>query len=843
MAIVNGTPGPDTLTSSGNDRLDAGAGSDRLRPALGADHVLGGSGSDTLVIEWSSIKVDTVLEASGSLATGYDGRMSFVDDSGTLPGAAWVREAEHSAFGVRDVASPLTYNGYHWLSNGFVASDQPAVRDLYRSHDGITWELVNAATPYEGYAHLVAFQGEMWALGRESWHSTDGVRWQKVPSLPRGDDLFPIQAWVFDDRMWVADDIGVWSSADGATWTHESALPAGRRQGYSATVFDDHIYLMGGFSLEAAPTPEIWRPEYTSHNDVWRSADGVTWTRVLEHAPWSNRVYHGALVHEGNLYVVGGLRSADLVNMDDVWMSPDGERWYQIESPVSFTPRHGQTLYSIGDSIISAAGHNYGIRNDIWSLETAQQFSHVDFTAIERFEVIAGSGADVITTGDHSDIVHAGAGNDTIAAGAGNDVVAAGAGEDRIDGGARLYHIGGTMSFGDVDADGDTDVIESSGYTTNRFSAEAGSLFLDQLGRIGGYVGDRLADVTGDGLADLVQLHASGRIYVSASDGDGFDRYRLWGHGARGDDSLVDLNGDGRTDVAELHGNGFIYGWLSNGSGFNARTEWGWGVRPGDRFADVNGDGAADVVEPHQNGNIYVWLSGAASASPFAIWGNGSRPSDILGDVNGDGRDDLIEPNENGNIYVWTSNGSGFDPYRVWGRGARPSDRLADLSGDGKADLVETHENGNVYVWVSNGTGFSPYAIWASGVPSDSAFGDFNGDGKIDLLARDASGHASAWLSTGSSLVQVLQPDDDVLTGGPGADVFRFGTSSGHDVITDFEEVDFLDLRETSVASYSALLQAATDTPAGLSIAFDDTIVDLRGVTESSLHADGFLFA
>jgi Ca2+-binding RTX toxin-like protein len=58
MAIINGTPGNDTLTGgnsndvidglAGNDRLDGGAGSDTLQGGAGNDLVLGGAGNDSL---------------------------------------------------------------------------------------------------------------------------------------------------------------------------------------------------------------------------------------------------------------------------------------------------------------------------------------------------------------------------------------------------------------------------------------------------------------------------------------------------------------------------------------------------------------------------------------------------------------------------------------------------------------------------------------------------------------------------------------------------------------------------------------------------------------------------
>jgi hypothetical protein len=55
----------------------------------------------------------------------------------------------------------------------------------------------------------------------------------------------------------------------------QSNLPS--RVFYGAVVHGGKVWLMGGFGGKGY------------FNDVWSSPDAVYWTRVLEHAPWSPR--------------------------------------------------------------------------------------------------------------------------------------------------------------------------------------------------------------------------------------------------------------------------------------------------------------------------------------------------------------------------------------------------------------------------------------------------------------------------------------------------------------------------------------------------------------------------
>jgi len=60
------------------------------------------------------------------------------------------------------------------------------------------------------------------------------------------------------------------------------------------------------------------------------------------------------------------------------------------------------------------------------------------------------------------------------------------------------------------------------------------------------------------------------------SNGAGFNDYAVWGRGARPQDQLADVNGDGRADVVQLHLNGNAYVWLSTGTSFSTPPTMAW---------------------------------------------------------------------------------------------------------------------------------------------------------------------------------------------------------------------------------------------------------------------------
>jgi len=144
-----------------------------------------------------------------------------------------------------------------------------------------------------------------------------------------------IEGW---DYTWSQHDIG--SGYDGVL--DFTLMSAGKsikpRSGHASAIFDGALWVFGGYD------PNVRGDQSPYLADVWRSEDGRTWTNVTDDAPWKGRRGHQVLVFNGKLYLVGGYRvqMKDGVAcggaVNDVWRSADGVTWEEIK-PASYKTR------------------------------------------------------------------------------------------------------------------------------------------------------------------------------------------------------------------------------------------------------------------------------------------------------------------------------------------------------------------------------------------------------------------------------------------------------------------------------------------------------------------------
>lgn len=282
---------------------------------------------------------------------------------------SWVRVVDKAAFSPRDTAEGVVFRDKMWLSNGYVAGGK-LVRDLWSSGDGVKWDLMTDPTPYDGYSEMVVYDGKMWAVKGSVWNSSDGMSWKLVsPKTPFGVRGYG-ELVVFRGRMWqLGSGKDVWNTADGVQWDRASAdAPFGPRYGSAVAVYQDKLWLMGGATIQPSTPPEKHYPKYTTHNDVWCSSDGVKWTRVLEHAPWAERMWFVAQVYAGKLWILGGFSNRKSVNFAEAWCTEDGKTWQQYKSAPMFSPRHEVTPYVFDGSLWVVDGNMWPLMNDVWRL-------------------------------------------------------------------------------------------------------------------------------------------------------------------------------------------------------------------------------------------------------------------------------------------------------------------------------------------------------------------------------------------------------------------------------------------------------------------------------------------
>ncbi|NLJ34731.1 MAG: hypothetical protein GX358_00645 [candidate division WS1 bacterium] len=322
-----------------------------------------------------SITLSAILLASGAMAQNDAPATDAERHLGPLHGkGAWELITEEAAFSPRDTAEPLVYDGKMWISNGYYHGNI-LTRDLWSSTDGVTWTSVNEDTPYTGYSEMVAYDGKMWAIKGGVWTSTDGIEWTEVlEEAPFGVRAYG-ETVVFQDKIWqLGSGAGVWNTTDGVNWTRVlDDAPYSKRSACAVGVHDGKLWLCGGRVGVPNDPPEKGYESVTTYNDVWCSEDGVNWTRVLEHAPWSPRMWFVAETYRGYLWIFGGYDNVNNQNLGDVWYTKDGVTWYEFVSDPQWAARHEPTTYVYDDSLWMVAGNTWPVVNDVWRLTLPQE--------------------------------------------------------------------------------------------------------------------------------------------------------------------------------------------------------------------------------------------------------------------------------------------------------------------------------------------------------------------------------------------------------------------------------------------------------------------------------------
>jgi hypothetical protein len=286
------------------------------------------------------------------------------------PTANWDLVAEKRPFPARDSAGELVFDGFLWLFGGYIPK---VINDLWRSRDGVTWEQM-PDVPATGGINIPlrwVHDGRMWITSQagELLASRDGRTWDLVTKNAPWVGRKNCGSVAFQGRMWVIGGSSsvfhndVWSSADGIHWTCEleHAPWCPRHLWDNVVVHRGRIFVLGGGVQRYHPSK--------SHRDVWSSADGRNWDLVCDQAPWLGRQWGSCVSYRDRLWVLGGYRSEpSWTNLNDVWHSPDGSRWQQLETTRIWSPRHEISPYVHDGKLWVVAGNAWPLMNDVWSL-------------------------------------------------------------------------------------------------------------------------------------------------------------------------------------------------------------------------------------------------------------------------------------------------------------------------------------------------------------------------------------------------------------------------------------------------------------------------------------------
>ncbi|MBK9334562.1 MAG: VCBS repeat-containing protein [Ignavibacteria bacterium] len=312
---------------------------------------------------------------------------------------------------------------------------------------------------------------------------------------------------------------------------------------------------------------------------------------------------------------------------------------------------------------------------------------------------------------------------------------------------------GGYIRSGDLDGDGDIDiVINNSFYKNNGSAVFTLSTTLNHYGR------PDLFDADNDGDLDIF-LSNNGTIYFYLNDGLGNFTYistfsgSVWAFG--------DLTGNGYIDIAYFVNNGEVKMLMNTNGIFNPAQSYsllGLCVNTGDYYdnlliEDFNNDGSMDVM------SISGWISGNSITFYDACrnfnnlsndgYGNftvqdayfhfSSRHGPIIFsmgdsksfDFNGDGKVDICSP-----LLQLINAGSGsFSDTGTFNPFINSLD--FDFNGDGFIDICAIFI-GNLERYQNNGIGEFTLSVenYNYSLSFGSASGDFDGDGDIDMVMK-----------------------------------------------------------------------------------------------------------
>jgi len=308
----------------------------------------------------------------------------------------------------------------------------------------------------------------------------------------------------------------------------------------------------------------------------------------------------------------------------------------------------------------------------------------------------------------------------------------------------------GNYEAGDVDNDGDIDLVVANNNTVSVYANNGSGTFAAITGNFFQGTGSasvtKMADLNGDGKKDLI----------------------------------VGNGGSGATDSSQV--------WVNTGTTGNASFAYSRGLTPNPSrnsiaVGDLNGDGFIDIVTGGGSWSAQVFHNNNNNGSFTQVasppgYGGGV----MLIDWNQDGKLDYMNYdayNNYGLRYI-LNNGSGiFTATATILLQSAPSNhcRLADLNGDGFLDAVLSNWGGNALAYLSNGCALtlqSPCNYSLGRADNYVTLADYNGDGTTDIFCQARCNSSSVYMNYLTPVVGTPLPNVNIT----GSSIINYGSST-----------------------------------------------------------------
>jgi hypothetical protein len=360
------------------------------------------------------------------------------------------------------------------------------------------------------------------------------------------------------------------------------------------------------------------------------------------------------------------------------------------------------------------------------------------------------------------------------------------------------------LLLGDIDNDGDLDLLTSSGFfgMYSHLNDGTGHFTAFQNTIIGNTPsGATLADVNQDGYLDLIAADAdNATVAIALNSATGTGSFALNGLGAQllpvGSRPVSvttgDVDGDGDLDLVTANATAnTVSVALNNGVGvFGTVSTVSVSAAPSTvQLADVDGDGDLDLLTSGFNlGMVSVrFNNGSGTFSGSTGVQVGATPTDLaLADLDNDGDLDLLTCNSTARtISVRLNSGGTFSGTTLsLPTGSSPTAlTTGDVDADGDLDVVVAQgTGGQVLVLLNNGSGTltlqtTALTVAISGslaITRGVALGDVDGDGDLDVVTSDEnSGRVILGRGVALPTISALNPANGI----PGNTLTIVGTN------------------------------------------------------------------